>query len=633
MRINGLLIITLALGLAACQTTPIAKPPIVTVEPGPVDTTPKPDPKPDPKPVIADDAPGSSGVTTASLTMLTSSPNEKQGEQLPLINSNAEWVAFQDGTGPWKVLEGTNGVYPFEVTNKAGKYGLAYTCPKPAGSTSSQLPNLEIRLFTLADLAMPRFGCNVAYTGRPPGWTPPSTTTFKLSGKVAGLETSETTMTQAFVGPVGTGISVGADGTFSQSFPQGKYNLMVGKTDKPAAGSTNPPSIKFKKIIFERDLNLNADTTRNFDFAIQGFSPVAKTVSFTGIQAGEQGYVNPVMIVGGSYVYLNSMMSGGISAEFPSGSIDVFPENQLQTGDSYGMQLFVNGKQGRDYISKGIFSTGPTFISSFALPPVLTLQVTSEAPTPYVRPKVTLDQPLSNTGLVAIRLNEDVYDANTRIINQRSWSVMASGSWLGAKPSFTAPDFSGLTGWNTSLEFKNLNDLGWVVVRSDGDATLRFQRASLFNDDVARREYTGAEFAQDIQKFAMNLSSINRPTADKIKPIVTNTIPSDIGFTGTWNIALANTKNLEIKFSEEMDIASVNAAYESTTLPKNSVTLSWKSALTGSVLQTPNSVLVVTPNAALTVGSTYSFTLGTGAKDISGNPLADAKVFSFKVTP
>lgn len=621
MRIHhALLTISVALGLAACQTTPTIKAPITTVDPGPVDIS----PEPDPKPVIADDAPGSSTVTTASLTMLTSSPNEKQGEPLPLVATNAEWVAFQDGTGPWKKLEGMNGSYPFEVTNKAGKYGLAYICPRPVGETLDRLPTLEMRLFKLADLAVPRFGCNVASTGKPPGWITPSATTFKLSGKVTGLATTETTATQAFSGLTGSPFTVAADGTFSQPFPQGKYNLMVGQTDKPAPGTPNP-SIKFKKIIFERNLNLNADTTRNFDFATQGFVPETKKVSFTGIQAGEQGYVSPIMVVGGSNVSLNSFFNSGISSTNPEGLIDIFPADQMQIDDLYGMQLFVNGRQGRDYISKGIMETSGTFTSSFALPSVLTLQVTSKAITPYMRPKMVFDQPFSNTGVISLKLSEDVYNAATIMINQRNWNVMASGSWLGTNPSFTAPDFSTLAGWNTDLGFKKLSDMGWVVARADGNATLRFLRASPFNDSVAQREYTEATFAQDFQNLNLKFSSIYHLTADKLKPTINSTIPA--------NIALANTKNLEIQFSEEMDPTSVLTAYTSTSLPANNVTFSWKTATSGQAYGQPNSILVITLNAVLTVGSTYSFTLGTGAKDVSGNPLAAAQAFSFKVTP
>jgi hypothetical protein len=631
MRIHhAILTITFALGLAACQTTPTVKDPVVTVDPGPVN--PNPDPKPDPKPVIADDAPGSSTVTAASLTMLTSNPNEKQGEPLPLIATNAEWVAFQDGTGPWKKLEGTNGVYPFEVTNKAGKYGIAYICPKPAGSTSNRLPILEMRLFTLANLAMPRFGCNVAYTGRPPGWAPPSTTTFKLSGKVTGLAATETSTAQAFTGLNGSSINIATDGTFSQSFPQGKYNLMVGKTDKPDPSNPNP-SIKFKKIIFERNLNLNADTTRNFDFATQGFSLETKTVNFTGIEPGEQGYASPVMFVGGSYVSLNSTFNSGVSSQSPLTSVDIFPENQLQTGDVYGMQLFVNGRQGRDQSVKGILETSSTFASSFALPNLLTLQVTSEAETPYVRPKVTVNPPLSNTGLAALNLSEDVYDATAKIVNQRIWNVLASGSWLGTNSRFTAPDFSTLAGWNPDLGFKNLNDMGWIVGRFDGKAPLRYIFASLFNDGVAQRDYTEATYVQDFQNLKLNFSSINHPTADKIKPEISSTNPPITSSGLLIGIPLASATQFEVQFSESMNPASVIAAYESTSLPANSVTFSWKTATSGQAFGQPNSILVITPNAALTVGSTYSFTLGTGAKDISGNPLAAAKTFRFNVIP
>ena len=158
------------------------------------------------------------------------------------------------------------------------------------------------------------------------------------------------------------------------------------------------------------------------------------------------------------------------------------------------------------------------------------------------------------------------------------------------------------------------------------NAPLRL-KLTVFRESVAEREYIYADYAEDFQNLNLDLAGINHPTADKIKPTITNTIPSDLIFTGTA-IALANTKNLEIQFSEEMDPDSVIAAYESTSLPASAVTLSWKA-----IFGQPNRAFVVTPNAALTVGETYSFTLGTGAKDISGNPLAAAKTFSFKVTP
>jgi Bacterial Ig-like domain len=623
MRINALLTITLALGLAACQTTPIAKPPIVTVEPGPVDTTPKPDPKPDPKPVIADDAPGSSGVTTTALTMLTAQV-EKPGEQLPLINLNAEWVAFQDGTGPWKVLEGTNGVYPFEVTNKAGKYGLAYVCPKQGTAPAAAPQGLEMRLFTLADIRSPRVGCNVPSTGRPPGWQPPSKTTFKLSGTVKGLNVTESATAQVSSGLVGTGINVAMDGTFSQALPEGKYNLLVAQLDKPTPGSTNPPITKFKKMILERDLNLNADATRDFDFATQGFSPVTKTLTVNGLQAGDQGYSTVSTFLGTTQFSISS--PGIFSSANPNVPIDVIPENQLQTGDVYGVQTYVNRKQGRDSSGNGVITSGQIWTSSITMPAVPIVQVTAEAELPYTRAKIMLE-PLTNSAMIKLQLVEDVYSTTSPLIYQRSWNVLASGSWFGISQSFTVPDFSTLTGWKPELGFQKLSDMGWIVAKIESNISLRYKLSS-FGDSVAQREYTATEFTQDFQNLNAILTSFNHPTADKVKPIVANTIPSNLVFGSTENITLANTKNLEIQFSEEMDPASVLAAYESISLPANNVTFSWKARF-----GQPNTILVITPNAVLTVGSTYSFTLGVGAKDISGNPLAAAKTFSFKVIP
>jgi Bacterial Ig-like domain len=623
MRINALLTITLALGLAACQTTPIAKPPIVTVEPGPVDTTPKPDPKPDPKPIIADDAPGSSSVTTASMTMLTAQV-EKPGEPLPLINLNAEWVAFQDGTGPWKVLEGTNGVYPFEVTNKAGKYGIAYICPKPSAASPLAPQGLEMRLFTLAEVKAPRFGCNVSSSGKPPGWQPPSATTFKLSGAIKGLKATETATIQASSGFVGTGISVAMDNTFSQVIPKDKYSLLVGQLDKPTPGSPTSPTPKYKKLILERDLSLNADTVRDFDFATQGFSPVTKTLTVNGLQAGEQGYSSAGMFLGTTQF---GFVTGGFSSANTNLPMDVIPENQLQPGDVYMVQTYVNSRRGRDGIGNGVITSGPAWTSSITMPAAPVVQATAEATTPYTQPRITLDKALTSNDMVKIQLIEDIYSTTTPLIYQRSWNILASGSWFGKNQNLIAPDFSLLAGWKPELGFQKLNDMGWIVAKIESNASTRY-KLSLLQDTVAQREFTTAAFVQDLQNLTLNLSSINHPTADKIPPTVTNTIPSDLVFTGTANITLTNSKNLEIQFSEEMNPASVLAAYESTSLPASNVTVSWKDKF-----GQPNSILVITPNATLTVGSTYSFTLGTGAKDISGNPLAVAKTFSFKVIP
>jgi Bacterial Ig-like domain len=627
MRINALLTMTVALGLAACQPTPVSPTPIITVDPAPVDTT----PTPDPKPVIADDAPGSSTATATSLTVLTTDQTEQPGTPLPLVSVNAKWMAFQDGNGPWKMIEGTNGAYSFEVTNKAGKYGVAFVCPKPvvtAAIVPEPLPVLEMRLFTLEDFKAPRFACNVTSYG-PPALPSPSKNSFKLSGTVSGISATETAGIKAFRGfNNGIGIPVATGGAYTQSLQEGTYNLLVGQFDKPAPG-TPSFNAKYKKIILERDLNLNADTTQNFDFATQGFSPASKTLEIVGLKADDRASIMADTFLNGFPVGLGEGGFGGVAIAPGTTSVqlNVLPENQLRSGDGYGVQVYTNSTQSRDPISRNIQKIGNTWPSSLTLPDAPAPQVTAETETPYVRPKVTLDKPFAATDLLRLRLDEDVYNASNLKINQRSWNILASGRWFGNTQSLVMPDLSALSGWNPDLGFKKLSDMGWMALRFQSNGSLRYSLA-LSGDGATQREYTAEQTAQDVQNLNVLFASIIHPTADKTPPTVTNTIPSNLVFGSTENITLANTKNLEIQFSEEMDPASVLAAYESISLPANNVTFSWKARF-----GQPNTILVITPNTALTVGSTYSFTLGVGAKDISGNPLAAAKTFSFKVIP
>jgi Bacterial Ig-like domain len=619
MQLHHMLFIAVALGLAACQTTPVVKTPITTVAPDPVNTT----PKPEPKPIAIDETPGSNPAVSTSLSILTTQ-SEQPGEPLPLIGVNAEWVAFQDGNGPWRVLEGSAGVYPFTVTNKAGKYGIAYICPKaPGGSVlvpPLTAPTLEMRLFTLAEIKAPRFGCNVPYQN--PNQISPTTKTFRFSGDIKGLEATEFATIQTQNGSVFSDTSsIDPTNSYRRVLRQGTYSVIVGRRKKSASGYTDFTT-PYNKVIVEQDFNLNADTVRDFDFSTQGFSPVQKTVKVVGVLKSEQLYLSGFTSYGTALVDLPNLKN--YSADTAIGTLDVIPENLLGSDDVYAVRAYTNSSQGQDRTGRDIYKTGKTWPSSLTLPAVPVIQFRSETETTYARPNVKIDQIISSGDLIQLQFSEDAYTTTGQTTGRHVWNIAASGNWLNAAQTLIAPDFSGLSGWKSDWGFKKIADMGWFVSITRYD--MPFQHVLAANDPIFQREATQAETLQLYKTINFSGSSLIHPTADKLRPEIVSAVPFYESPTApvSTNIPLAYTKNFRIGFSEMMSKTSVIAAYQSDTLPADAVTLTWPP-------YTGDTVFDITPKALLEVGKTYSFTIGAAAQDLAGNSLV-AKTFTFTVT-
>jgi hypothetical protein len=105
---------------------------------------------------------------------------------------------------------------------------------------------------------------------------------------------------------------------------------------------------------------------------------------------------------------------------------------------------------------------------------------------------------------------------------------------------------------------------------------------------------------------------------DTTPPTVMSTIPADQA------VGVAADVVLSVTFSEPMDKASVQAAYQSEDLPASMVTMSWNET---------GDQLIVTPNAPLWYGNgsspedatyvDYAFSIGTAAADLAGNELQE----------
>ena len=513
--------------------------------------------------------------------------------------------------------------FVYKFTNSAGKYGIAYVCPKPqppAGSPpqpENPSSNLELKQFTLANASTLRFGCNLYYSGSP--FLPsPTAQKYKLSGNITGYESTEDVVGQALSFSY-NGFSPKADGSYSTTLAADKYILFAGKRNKAAAGSFSPE--RFKKLILVRDFNLNADKTLDFDFTTQGFDPVEKTLGIVGAQADEKISYSSSMFLGTGLLSLNGGNYLGV-LQATSATLDFLPENKLVAGDSYFAQVSGNRKLGRDTRGRIVVESNKTWFNSVTLPQETNVEVKAFALTPYVRPQLTLSK-IPGSGLISGSLYEEIPGTTTQFGSnaRRSWQIYVSTQWLGSATSWTAPDFSGLTGWNEAWGFKNLADFGWSFNVAQMNKSLKLLRA-VSGDPIANFDITLDDIKELYTDLKFSASNIQHSSPDKTAPQITNATPISDTFVTTVPL----DAKFEISFSEEMDQASVIAAYQSDTLPASSVDFSWKAPYTNAPLLT----LVITPKAPLTPNQTYSFTIGTGAKDPSGNALQTAKTYSFK---
>ena len=113
---------------------------------------------------------------------------------------------------------------------------------------------------------------------------------------------------------------------------------------------------------------------------------------------------------------------------------------------------------------------------------------------------------------------------------------------------------------------------------------------------------------------------------DTTAPLIVDTLPA-AGATG-----VAATEAIHVTFSEQMDPATVEAAYSSTDLPLEQVALAWSP---------DGTTLTITPSAPLAYAEgmgndpsavtpkSYAITIGTEAADLAGNPLEAPVSLSF----
>ena len=117
------------------------------------------------------------------------------------------------------------------------------------------------------------------------------------------------------------------------------------------------------------------------------------------------------------------------------------------------------------------------------------------------------------------------------------------------------------------------------------------------------------------------------PEPDTTPPSVLSVSPAH-GATG-----VTSDQNIVITFSEPMDAAATEGAYQSGDLPLNAATASWSSDGRVLTLDPTGSLAYATgTDPTATTARTYAFSLSAGALDRAGNQLAQAFNWSFRTS-
>jgi hypothetical protein len=205
------------------------------------------------------------------------------------------WFAFQDGTGAWTRVTGTNNAYSFTITGARG--GVAYVVPVAGGGF-----DLEVFYGTKAEIEAQGSAICAGASGA--GVT--------VSGTIAGATQTDLVM-------IGMAKSIGTTSNANTAFsipgvPVGSFDLLAGRSAFTISGTS--VTIVPNKLFIRRNVNSGAAAAIDFNGG-DAFDPVTANVTVNNL-AGEQTRL--LM----SYFTSNSLGSFYVDATASSGATRQF---------------------------------------------------------------------------------------------------------------------------------------------------------------------------------------------------------------------------------------------------------------------------------------------------------------------
>jgi len=212
--------------------------------------------------------------------------------------------------------------------------------------------------------------------------------------------------------------------TYATQVLKGTYDLFVSK------GLT-----KTNKFIIARDVRVDADTVRDFDFAVpEAFVPDYYKIDLQGLQPGEGAFGSIRM----NNTYLANW-NAAPSLEYPS-----IPADKLKANELYQLDLSANiPSTGMGRGVSRVFKTPSS--TPVALPPHMTrVEVVDTSQTPYLRFKTTW----GDYAKAQVYMNSYSQWNSTYSVY---WQAVISAEWMGKSSlhSYELPDLSAVNGWDS----------------------------------------------------------------------------------------------------------------------------------------------------------------------------------------
>ncbi|MBL0171987.1 MAG: hypothetical protein IPP90_14945 [Gemmatimonadaceae bacterium] len=337
-----------------------------------------------------------------------------------------EWVAGQDGSGPWLRLDPVAGTFRFTVTQPRG--GFAYV--------ATNAP-LTVRYLSQAEL-----------TNRPIDMCPRDLTTKTVRGH-ANHPGSGPQWSYHLGGGSGFSTNTAPDFTISSVRP-GVHDL-VGWS-QPGAGF---------RALLRRDLNIPDGESLTEPVDLLGPESVAvarEVLSIIGAVSGGESLTHSM-----AYLTRNACTASDLYASAPHGfapNVYGIPALAQRADDFHLLTVVSSGITTYRSVSVSFHTLQPRTLT---LPPVMNAPTMLVLPGPYKRLQASLGA-LSTVynGTVELRYHDGA----------RTVLVQASNGYLaGSTMTITTPDLSGVTGFPTANTISPSATVSWTVTVSGGDET------------------------------------------------------------------------------------------------------------------------------------------------------------------
>ncbi len=366
-------------------------------------------------------------VTPAPIINLTT--------QLDILPTNAGMVAFQDGSGTWQVLNGSNGNYSATVFDSGGRYSLAVVCLTSANAAKS----VAVWHYTIAEHPSVQYDCEPLGFGF--GLGVPFASTANISGLDAATNRIEISMDGA------TNLLDRSSG-FTQNLVSKTYDVLaVEKT-------LNNTPIKY---LIKRDLVIDqAHPQFDLDFT-KAKTPDTITTAITGIEAGENTFCENYFGTKNNLPRID-YVGYGVGATFANSICTFYNINLLDRSPS---DLYFNVARSNTSSSRRSiqYSFKEPTRTNLTLPDAINATVGVASITPSIRLNASFNSvPNANNWRFNIKDN-----------NNLLWSLRYSPGWLGFTGllgypnTVTMPELSGLPGWQATWGLATGSPLSWDV--------------------------------------------------------------------------------------------------------------------------------------------------------------------------